>query len=175
MIFIQENDFEYVACKVPTILHPAQCINESVHWPIHHPPAIQRIWISGMILWRTRVYEYKCWPSYTTTSVRIFANWKPEKYVRNIATVEYSSVTKSPWAIWTMLTFQYNGKSNPLIHIRNWKYVVLCFVKRIKNGCPCNVEIRDVKGCALVRDPAQGIFYFAKNAPHNHDNGIINL
>ena len=29
------------------------------------------------------------------------------------------------------------------------------FIKGIKNGCPCIVEIRGTQGCALVGDPAQ--------------------
>ena len=29
------------------------------------------------------------------------------------------------------------------------------FVKGIKNGCPCIVEIRGTQGCALVGDPAR--------------------
>ena len=32
-----------------------------------------------------------------------------------------------------------------------------CFVKGIKNGCPCIVEIRGTQGCALVGDPARAI------------------
>ena len=35
--------------------------------------------------------------------------------------------------------------------------VVWWFVKGIKNGCPCIVEIRGTQGCALVRDPARAV------------------
>ena len=35
--------------------------------------------------------------------------------------------------------------------------VLLCFVKGIKNGCPCIVEIRGTQGCALVGDPARAV------------------
>ena len=31
------------------------------------------------------------------------------------------------------------------------------FVKGIKNGCPCIVEIRGTQGCALVGDPARAV------------------
>ena len=33
----------------------------------------------------------------------------------------------------------------------------LTFVKGIKNGCPCIVEIRGTQGCALVGDPARAV------------------
>ena len=33
----------------------------------------------------------------------------------------------------------------------------LLFVKGIKNGCPCIVEIRGMQGCALVGDPARAV------------------
>ena len=32
-----------------------------------------------------------------------------------------------------------------------------CFIKGIKNGCPCIVEIRGTQGCALVGDPARAV------------------
>ena len=31
------------------------------------------------------------------------------------------------------------------------------FIKGIKNGCPCIVEIRGTQGCALVGDPARAV------------------
>ena len=31
------------------------------------------------------------------------------------------------------------------------------FVKGIKNGCPCIVDIRGTQGCALVGDPARAV------------------
>ena len=31
------------------------------------------------------------------------------------------------------------------------------FVKRIKNSCPCIVEIRGMQGCVLVGDPARAV------------------
>ena len=31
------------------------------------------------------------------------------------------------------------------------------YVKGIKNGCPCIVEIRGTQGCALVGDPARAV------------------
>ena len=34
-------------------------------------------------------------------------------------------------------------------------YIKMDFVKGVKNGCPCIVEIRGTQGCALVGDPAQ--------------------
>ena len=34
---------------------------------------------------------------------------------------------------------------------------VKCFIKGIKNGCPCIVEIRGTRGCALVGDPARAV------------------
>ena len=34
---------------------------------------------------------------------------------------------------------------------------LLLFVKGIKNGCPCIVEIRGTQGCALVGDPARAV------------------
>ena len=39
-------------------------------------------------------------------------------------------------------------------------YHVLLFVKGIKNGCPCIVEIRGTQGCALVGDPARAVGQF---------------
>ena len=36
-------------------------------------------------------------------------------------------------------------------------YAMLSFVKGIKNGCPCIVEIRGTQGCALVGDPARAV------------------
>ena len=43
-----------------------------------------------------------------------------------------------------------------------WSYSYLTllkyeYIKGIKNGCPCFVEIRGTQGCALVRDPARTI------------------
>ena len=31
------------------------------------------------------------------------------------------------------------------------------YIKGIKNGCPCIVEIRGTQGCALVGDPARAV------------------
>ena len=31
------------------------------------------------------------------------------------------------------------------------------FIKGIKNGCPCIVEIRGTQGCAFVGDPARAV------------------
>ena len=42
------------------------------------------------------------------------------------------------------------------------------FIKGIKNGCPCIVEIRGMQGCALVGDPARAVGecrYVAKAQP----------
>ena len=36
-------------------------------------------------------------------------------------------------------------------------YIAMYFVKGIKNGCPCIVEIRGTQGCALVGDPARAV------------------
>ena len=37
------------------------------------------------------------------------------------------------------------------------KWVAQSFIKGIKNGCPCIVEIRGTQGCALVGDPARAV------------------
>ena len=39
----------------------------------------------------------------------------------------------------------------------NGQYEKGIFVKGIKNGCPCIVEIRGTQGCALVGDPARAV------------------
>ena len=36
-------------------------------------------------------------------------------------------------------------------------YVWTVFIKGIKNGCPCIVEISGTQGCALVGDPARAV------------------
>ena len=43
---------------------------------------------------------------------------------------------------------------------------IMCgFIKGIKNGCPCIVEIRGTQGCALVGDPAGECRDVAKAQP----------
>ena len=38
----------------------------------------------------------------------------------------------------------------------DWSYIYI-YIKGIKNGCPCIVEIRGTQGCALVGDPARAV------------------
>ena len=39
----------------------------------------------------------------------------------------------------------------------NSAFLCCFFIKGIKNGCPCIVEIRGTQGCALVGDPARAV------------------
>ena len=47
----------------------------------------------------------------------------------------------------------------PSIRQQSWKLKSLhgVYIKGIKNGCPCIVEIRGTQGCALVGDPARAV------------------
>ena len=36
-------------------------------------------------------------------------------------------------------------------------FIAQFYIKGIKNGCPCIVEIRGTQGCALVGDPARAV------------------
>ena len=48
-------------------------------------------------------------------------------------------------------------QANGSLSDRMVKYNFRVFVKGIKNGCPCIVEIRGTQGCALVGDPARAV------------------
>ena len=46
---------------------------------------------------------------------------------------------------------KYSAQNSTEIHFRKLWW----FLKEIKNGCPCIVELQGTQGCALVGDPTQ--------------------
>ena len=72
---------------------------------------------------------------------------------------EFSVVVFAVFAI--VLLFMYY-QVVPIIVLLKWFYSEIAFntkyfVKGIKNGWPCIVEIRGTQGCALVGDPARAV------------------
>ena len=56
------------------------------------------------------------------------------------------------WQSWFPIGGEGNSQTTHGYIVVEW-----VFIKGIKNGCPCIVEIRGTQGCALVGDPARAV------------------
>ena len=63
---------------------------------------------------------------------------------------------KSMLRAWTKFEMSCIASMAPRYHNEE-DVISTTFVKGIKNGCPCIVEIRGTQGCALVGDPARAV------------------
>ena len=66
--------------------------------------------------------------------------------------------TKSSWSSSKVVGLGPAGRASK--NLFQPPYTTVCFVKGIKNGCPCIVEMRGTQGCAMVGDPARAVGEF---------------